>query len=416
MIPFKQIITDMTISKWRLALTVFSIAWGTVSIAFMLSLGEGIKVGFKRSVSSGEQPTLIFRTNETTQNYKGYPSSRQITFQKELKPDLLALPGVNRVSFLRSFIAKIRNGSHQSYADMKAITEEYPLIKSIQFTRGSRSFTRYDVVSKSRVILLGKSVAESLFKNKKNPLGKKVYLDNQPFQVIGIMKTGMGFNRFSSSLGSSIFIPLSTYQELTGDQLLTTALLELSSTSNVEQVQQSIRRTLARRYLFSDNDVGAVNFQSTQRSSQTISNFLLGFQFFLGFIGFLTLLVAAVGISNVMLMRIKRSKKTIGMRLAVGATPMNICLHYLIESLLITLTGGILGLAASYLLDYAVVQATESITERWYNLLGRPQPILSSQVLIGVVVVLCVSGFLAAFFPAIKASRVDPAVALRDEG
>jgi putative ABC transport system permease protein len=147
---------------------------------------------------------------------------------------------------------------------------------------------------------------------------------------------------------------------------------------------------------------------------KSMQQFLIGLQSFLGIIGFVTLAVAGVGIANVMYATVKRSTRDIGVRMAVGATPTAIRMHYLVQSLLTMMMGGALGLAVTY----ALVSAISSIPlegNAFYEQLGKPVPELSWVVVAIVILTLVIIGVASAWLPANRAAKVSPLEALQSE-
>ena len=161
-------------------------------------------------------------------------------------------------------------------------------------------------------------------------------------------------------------------------------------------------------------DTQAIQSQDMLTKQKNMRQFLLGLQSFLGLIGFITLAVAGVGIANVMYAMVKRSTKDIGVRMAVGATPLSIRLHYIVQSLFTMFLGGAFGLAITYL----IIQSLSLINldgNRLYESLGKPIPVLSISVLLVVVLTLIAIGVAAAWLPASRASKITPQQALQSE-
>ena len=393
---------------------IFSIAWGTATISFMLAVGEGLRMAFAKKVSNGGHVTLVVQPGTTSKSFHGFPKGTPTKIQKESIPQLDKLPGVLSISVEKSFTASVRRGKRNSYANPLAVTPNYAYVKHIVIQKGGRFLNLDDSRHTKKVIFIGSSVRKWLFPKIENPVGMSIMLGQEPFDIIGVVDSSGAGSGFGSNSASNVYIPLSTYEVLSGSHKIGMLTLLLRSPSAVASAKKSTRRILASYGSFSKDDTSAISFESSAESAKTMNVFLLGFQIFLGIIGFITLVISGVGISNVMFMSIKRATRIIGMQMAIGATQRTIRLHYFLESLLVTLAGGVLGLlVTSGLIGIFEIIPIHSAS---YIAMGSPVPILSWGVFFAVIIVLGVIGFFASFFPARKAAATNPAIALRNEG
>ncbi|WP_133154663.1 ABC transporter permease, partial [Vibrio splendidus] len=216
------------------------------------------------------------------------------------------------------------------------------------------------------------------------------------------------------SINYSSFVPFSTWQRfnINGD----ISGINVQPHHGVDRVKlaDTIRQVIARKHGASVSDEQVVQVEDMFLKQKTMQQFLVGLQGFLGVIGFITLAVAGIGIANVMYATVKRSTRDIGVRMAVGATPGMIRMHYLVQSLMTMMMGGLLGLVITYTL-IAVIRSLELEGNMFYERLGKPVPELSWLVVTIVVLTLVVIGVAAAWLPANRAAKVTPMEALQSE-
>ncbi|MGC9492761.1 ABC transporter permease, partial [Vibrio genomosp. F10] len=180
------------------------------------------------------------------------------------------------------------------------------------------------------------------------------------------------------------------------------------------KLASTINQVIARKHGASVSDKQIIQIEDMFLRQKSTLQFLIGLEGFLGVIGFITLAVAGIGIANVMYAMVKRSTRDIGVRMAVGATPTAIRLHYLVQSLMTMMIGGVLGLLVSYAL-ISMIRSINLKGNMFYDTLGQPTPELSSLVISIVILTLIVIGVIAAWLPANRAAKVTPMEALQSE-
>ena len=208
-----------------------------------------------------------------------------------------------------------------------------------------------------------------------------------------------------------VVIPATTFKAIFGDPWLDYIVYQPHNPDEMPLIEKKIFEAMAAKYRFDPTDDRALSIWDTVASSEGFNNIMLGIKMFLGIIGCLTLLIAGVGVANIMYVSIKERTREIGIKMAVGARKSFILRQFLIESLLITFLGGLVGMTVSY-------AATEGfkrmpIESDVLDFMGRPT--ISLEVGIMVVVILGIMGLLSGLFPAMRAASTNPVESLRYE-
>ena len=420
-IEFLMMLKELYAQRRRIFLTILAIAWGTASIAGMLAVGEGIRVAFGRGITSGGKALIYIYPGVVSKDSVGdnlglvrgsniFLNKNDITNIKKNLPELSLVMGGYQ------FPAAISYNSKYSYSVNQAVTPDYAKFRGINVAKSGRWLSYLDNKNSRMVIVLGYEVAQNLFDKSVNPIGKQVLLGGRAFMVIGVTKPKFKFGgRLGAEDASMVWIPQQTYYALTSIRNYDFILLSDSSLLNKsvgDSVINTVKQVIAVRNGFDPQDPEALLVYNSAATQATLSWVFLGMQIFLGIIGGITLLVAGVGIANVMFISVKQNIKVIGTQMALGAKSYQILVHYLFEGLFTTFVGGVIGLLGVKLIIWLVQKIP--VSGGFFAQIGKPVPILSTGVVLSVIIVLGIIGLLAAFFPALRASRVDPAVALRE--
>jgi putative ABC transport system permease protein len=206
-------------------------------------------------------------------------------------------------------------------------------------------------------------------------------------------------------------VPSSTLKALEGRTHLSRIVYQVNNLDYAESVKQQIYEILGRKYRFDPTDERALGLWDTIEQTQVAGNMLIGIQLFLGLIGALTLLIASVGVANIMYVSVKERTQEIGIKRALGAKRRHIKQQFILEALMIAVVGGIIGGVVSLL----IVQALQGIpvSDGPLELLGKPT--FSWPIAISTATILGIVGLAAGFFPARRAAKVDPIESLRYE-
>ena len=403
---------DLLRQRKRFFLTSMAIAWGTISMVLFLAFGEGMKQSFLQGTRGLGEGIIMFGGGSTGKTFKGLGTGRRIRLTVE-DMDLIRqrIPEIGRISaeFQRWGVdytyGKVTTNSRVSgvYPDFGEMRTQFP-------AEGGRFINDSDVKEKRRVIFLGNKLKERLF-GKGMAVGEFVIVNRIPFLVIGVMQEKMQTSMYSGPDDMSGVIPVTTFDSLYGYRYVNRIIAQPRRLGDTEMIKNLIRRILGAKYQFDSTDKRAVWMWDVVEQEKQIMKIMLGIQMFLGIIGGITLFIAGGGVANMMYVVIRQRTKEIGLKIALGAKKRNILFPFLLESIMITLIGGMLGIPTTYFMikGYTALPV-ENLVIKY---LGTPE--ISWNIAFGTVIILGILGLAAGFFPARKAASINPMEALRYE-
>ncbi|EJB0369427.1 ABC transporter permease [Vibrio parahaemolyticus] len=426
LLPMRQIFQEMAAEKLRLGLTILAVAWATLCIAAMLAVGEGIRQGVLKTAQNGNGNLIYLTGGMATVDHGAFHQGKFLTLKMDDSEVVRALPDVKSVAPTAKWKERITVGDRSSWQEPLAVTSEFQSMTNLVPMAGGRWLNPLDQKETRKVVVLGYELAADLFNPNEdfswfatvtlqvNPVGQKVKIGNEEFTVVGVLEKNSAQIELGDLINYSSFVPLATWKQFHVNGEIGGINVQPQADVDREALAKTIRQVIARKHGASVSDEQVVQVDDMFLKQKSMQQFLIGLQSFLGIIGFVTLAVAGVGIANVMYATVKRSTRDIGVRMAVGATPTAIRMHYLVQSLLTMMMGGALGLAVTY----ALVSAISSIPlegNAFYEQLGKPVPELSWVVVAIVILTLVIIGVASAWLPANRAAKVSPLEALQSE-
>lgn len=426
LLPMRQIFQEMAAEKLRLGLTILAVAWATLCIAAMLAVGEGIRQGVLKTAQNGNGNLIYLTGGMATVDHGAFHQGKFLTLKMDDSEVVRALPDVKSVAPTAKWKERITVGDGSSWQEPLAVTSEFQSMTNLVPMAGGRWLNPLDQKETRKVVVLGYELAADLFNPNEdfswfatvtlqvNPVGKKVKIGNEEFTVVGVLEKNSAQIELGDLINYSSFVPLATWKRFHVNGEIGGINVQPQADVDREALAKTIRQVIARKHGASVSDEQVVQVDDMFLKQKSMQQFLIGLQSFLGIIGFVTLAVAGVGIANVMYATVKRSTRDIGVRMAVGATPTAIRMHYLVQSLLTMMMGGALGLGVTY----ALVSAISSIPlegNAFYEQLGKPVPELSWVVVAIVILTLVIIGVASAWLPANRAAKVSPLEALQSE-
>ena len=402
---------DVAHQRKRIALTILAIAWGTLSIVLLLSFGEGMKRSFhKGSRGMGEGIGVVW-TGATTKAFMGLPSGRPIQFTDE-DVNLLRVrvPEIQALSSEYARRSGVTAGTKTVNARVRGVDPEFGELRNLIPQEGGRFLNELDVKEKRRVVFLGEELARDLF-GREDVTGRTVLINQSTFLVVGVMQTKIMMGMYSGPDKNQATIPASTFKSMFTDAKPGNFIYKPVSLELGDQAKAEIYRVLGRKYHFDPEDTRALGIWDTRENQRITGNIALGIQMFLGIIGALTLFVGGMGVANIMYAVVKERTREIGVKMALGAKVRQVMAPFVVEALLMTLIGGLLGTAVS--LGLITLVAALPLQGEALQFLGTPT--FSPAIGAATAIVLGTIGTAAGYFPARRAASIHPAVSLRYE-
>lgn len=390
-------------NKTRAFLTMLGIIIGVAAVISMLAIGQGSKQSIQSQLSSMGSNMITIRPNSTAVGGARVDISNM---QVLTGADVTALQKqgsyLQNVSPSVSARAQAINGPNNWTTSLQGVAPEYLSIRNWSLQDGV-DFTNQDVQTAAKVCLVGQTVVSNLFPNGEDPMGKFIRFKNIPFKIIGVLGK-KGENAFGQDQDDVILTPFTTVQKrilatIYYQALFASALNDNVTTKASDEITQ-ILRTNHKIQKGMDDDFTVrtqAELIATFSSTSQILTILLAV------IAGISLIVGGIGIMNIMYVSVTERTKEIGLRMSIGAKGWDILLQFLIEAILISITGGIIGVMLG-------VTATKLVTVflRWPTLVQESSVVLS-------FLVCFITGVFFGYYPALKASKLDPIEALRYE-
>ncbi|MDH4043891.1 MAG: ABC transporter permease [Gemmatimonadota bacterium] len=403
---------DLRTQKLRAGLTMFAMTWGTIAIVLLLSFGEGLKVAISTGLLNAGDRLFMVYGGTTSKEWEGLSTGRRVLLREaDLALLQQSIPEIDLGSpSYGRWGTSLRYGDQKTTTYMEGVYPEFTEMRRMFPAAGGRFLNRQDLDQRRRVLFLGNEIAERLFGDE-DPVGKTVLLDGLPFTVIGVMQKKFQDSSNNGPDADRAIIPASTLQTIYGPRYVSHLLIRPRDVREAGLVKQRLYEVLGRRYQFDPADIRALSMWDFIEDKKMTDAIGLGIQIFLGMVGAFTLIVAGVGVANIMYVVVRERTREIGIKRAVGARRPHIMAQFVSEALLITLLGGAIGLAVAGL----VVAGIRAIPGDDPAMQYIANPILSWPIALGCAGTLALIGLAAGFLPARRAAAVDPVESLRYE-
>lgn len=416
---FQEILDTLKKNKMRTALTGLSVTWGIFILIVLLGAGNGLKNGVMQNFSSRAVNLINLWPGTTSIPYQGLKTERNLSFT-ESEVELIR----KEVEESRTITARINSTQtiaygkeYGSYSVRGVMPGYYDIEKLIIGNGEGRFLNQLDMRERNKVIVLDKKIADLLFKDE-SPLGKQVKVGKLMFKVVGVNSKKEQWG------GSNAYIPFTTAQTVFNPNRkfyqITFTVEGLQTEAENDQFNESLRELMGRQLDFDPKDEQALWVNNAQKEYVETMKIFGGITFFVGIIGILTLIAGIVGVSNIMLVSVKERTREIGIRKAIGATPMAILRTIIMESIFITTLFGyigmLLGIGLTELINFVMIQSANAAAAS-----DEPQmsvftnPTVDIGYALFATVVLIIAGVVAGYLPARKAVRVQPIEAMRQE-
>lgn len=402
---FKISLRSLKVNKMRSILTSLGIIIGVSAVIIMLSIGEGAKQRINKDIASMGSNLLMVMSGSTTSSGVRMGSGTQPTLTiKDADAILKYCPSVAEVAPTVGQVQQLVYSNQNWSTSVNGITPGFMPIRLWEIEEG-RGISLEDIKNTTKVAVLGSTVTTNLFGDME-PLNKTIRIGGMPFKVIGTLKS-KGQNGMGQDQDDTVLIPITTAQKkLFGTDfpgMVKNISVQSIDENSLDSAQVEIAELLRERHNLGknkDDDFTIRNFTQMLETAKQTSNTMA---LFLGAIASVSLLVGGIGIMNIMLVSVTERTKEIGIRMAIGAKAMDIRIQFLVEALLLSLIGGLLGVVIG-ILGAKLIGLLSSMA-----VVITSGPILMSFGFSGLV------GILFGYYPAYKASLLNPIDALRYE-
>ncbi|MGM9539999.1 ABC transporter permease [Anaerovibrio sp.] len=399
---FRMAFTALYANKLRSLLTMLGIIIGVGAVIAMVSVGMGVRSNVQESIASlGSNMLIVSPGSSNRGGPRGAAGSMQTLKYDDAKAIQAKIKNIDFVSPSVSGSYQVVNGNQNWNTSVQGVTPEYMDIKSLTVESGS-FITNDNMNKRDRVAVIGTTVAENLF-GSENPVGRNIRVNNQPFRVIGLLES-KGQSSMGQDQDDVVIIPLTTAQErMLGITYVQSVSVQVSDAMYMDQVQNDIEVLLRQRHRIVGDKEDDFHVRNLTSLMETMSQTTTMITLLLGSVAGISLIVGGIGIMNIMMVSVTERTREIGIRKALGATFNNIMMQFLIESVVIGVIGGIIGIAAGCGLSYAIAGVGGFTT-----VITLAPILISFSFSVGI-------GLLFGILPARKAAKLDPIEALRYE-
>ena len=400
----------MSANKMRSSLTMLGVIIGVAAVIALLSIGQGVQRTVTEQIQSAGSNLLMILPGEITET-GAFEFTPSLTYEDaEAIADPMNVPDAANVAPTMQGSTSVSYGGEDLTVTTAGVTSEYQVVRNLDVDLG-QFLTSQDIDRKSRVAVLGSSVAEQLFGEGGYPLDQTIRINRIPFKVVGVM-VEKGAGGMMGSEDAYIYVPISTAQarlypqerDLSGDFMVTLIYVQAVSEQSMDTASEQINELLRRRHDISfqdDDDFSVLSQADLVAIMEEVTGILT---LFLGAIAGISLLVGGIGIMNIMLVSVTERTREIGIRKAVGAKRRDILLQFLVESMVLSLLGGGAGIALGFLLSQGVSQLSEDLAT-----------VVSMQSVFLATTFSLIVGVVFGLYPALRAARLHPIEALRYE-
>lgn len=406
---FKIAIRAIAANKMRSFLTALGIIIGIAAVITMLAIGQGSKASIKANIAEmGSNMIMISPGADMRGGVRQDASSMETLKQADYQSIKDECNYISAISPTVNSSGQWIYGNNNTQSSIYGVNQDYLSIRQLKVADGEM-FTDTDIKAASKVCILGQTVVDYLFPDGSDPIGKVVRFNSIPFRVIGVLKK-KGYNSMGMDQDDLVLVPYTTVMKRIMAQTYLGGIVCSAITEEVSQpAHDQITEILRRNHKLKDAtdtteaDEDDFNIRSQEEISSMMNSTMSTITILLGSVAGISLLVGGIGIMNIMYVSVTERTREIGLRMSVGARGIDILNQFLIEAILLSVTGGIigviLGVSLSLSLNYFFHIATQ--IEPWSIIMS--------------FAVCTFTGVFFGWYPAKKAARLDPIEAIRYE-
>jgi putative ABC transport system permease protein len=403
-------------NRQRSLLTTVSLAWGVSCFVILYAYGDGFHAAIRKAFLEVGQDLVLMLGGQTSDQAGGERAGHRVRLERSdvaaIRESVPMVAAISSEMMMRGMT--LVRGYRTETTMVRGVEAPYERIRNMTMESG-RWFVPEDEAARRRVAVLGAKMAEKLF-GEIPPDGEEITIDGLRFTVIGVLETKTQVANYNTPDNDCGFIPFETaslYRDLKyPDDIVWMPANPVFRDDTLRQV----RETLARLHAFSANDERAVRFIVFNEYMRLVDTMGIALRVLLAFVGTLTLAIGGVGLANIMLVSVTQRTREIGVLKSIGATNRSILAQFLLEAMAIVTAGGVLGVAAGWLVTW-LLGTLPLLGPLFQDTSGRGDIHLhiSTFAVVTSTVMLETVGLVAGLLPAIKAARLDPIESLRYE-
>ena len=412
---WQEIFGSIQKNKVRTIITIVGVLWGIFIYIALSGSAKGLDNGFEREFQNIAMNSMFVWAQSTSLPYDGFKTGRnpQLKLQdaKTLRnniPEIQFIAPRNTRGAFGGTGSQIVRGSKSGTYNIYGDFPEYTRIATKKIFNGGRFINKSDIDGARKVCVIGERTQKELFEEDEDPIGQYVRIDNIYFQVIGVHKyvPGGGFES-----DGDVFIPFATFRKLynTGDNVQWFTIAAYDD-ADVVQVEKDVKQTLKRIHRVNPEDERAFGSFNLGEVFNRIMGFARGMTFLSLVVGIATIIAGVIGIGNILLISVKERTKELGVRRALGATPSEVRMQIILESVFLTVIAGIFGIVLGAFVLAGINAGTANLEDFPYT-----NPTVPISYVLGALAIMVTLGTLIGLIPAQRAVSIKPIDALREE-